>query len=141
MPFLHKYFKYIATFLSFPYSFTINFFTFLTFHVILLMGDIMDTKTMQERLTDLYAKEDIGMYYCGKRINTKNHIYGPEIRSHYLFVLVDKGKAVMLSHKRLSFGKHDLLVMFPNEKIHYKRNGALTGWDFMGKPFQNICLY
>ena len=95
---------------------------------------------MQERLTDLYAKEDIGMYYCGKRINTKNHIYGPEIRSHYLFVLVDKGKAVMLSHKRLSFGKHDLLVMFPNEKIHYK---ALEEWsiNWLGLYGETVSKY
>ena len=48
----------------------------------------MNDSTMLERHTDLYSQGDIGMYYCGKRINTFNHEYGPMIRDHYLFVLV-----------------------------------------------------
>jgi len=86
----------------------------------------MNDKTMFEQLTELHTKSDIGMYYCGKRINTLNHVYGPEIRSHYLFVLVNKGKAVMLPDEKISFGEHDLLVMHPDEKIHYK---ALEEWS------------
>ena len=86
----------------------------------------MNDKTLFEQHTELYSKSDIGMYYCGKRINTHNHRYGPEIRSHYLFVLVNKGKAVMLPDKKISFGEHDLLVMHPGEKIHYK---ALADWS------------
>ena len=81
---------------------------------------------MFERLTELHFKGDIGMYYCGKRIDTKNHEYGPEIRNHYLFVLVNKGKAVMYQDKKINFGKHDLLIMLPNERIHYK---ALGDWS------------
>ena len=86
----------------------------------------MQDKTVHERLTELHFKDDIGMYYCGKRINTENHIYGPEIRNHYLFVLVNKGKAVMYGDKETSFGEHDLLIMLPNERIHYK---ALEHWS------------
>lgn len=86
----------------------------------------MTDKTMHEILTELHFKSDIGMYYCGKRINTKNHIYGPEIRNHYLFVLVNKGKAVMYNDKEIPFGEHDLLIMLPNERIHYK---ALEHWS------------
>ena len=86
----------------------------------------MNDLTIFENLTDLHIKDDIGMYYCGKRIKTPNHVYGPEIRSHYLFVLVNSGKAVMLPHKKIHFGEHDLLIMQPNEKIHYK---ALTDWS------------
>ena len=86
----------------------------------------MTDKTMDERLTELYSKGDIGMYYCGKRVDTENHVYGPEIRNHYLFVLVNKGQAVMYQDKEIFFGEHDLLVMLPNERIHYK---AMEAWS------------
>ena len=81
---------------------------------------------MRERLTELYFKEDLGMYYCGKREETPNHSYGPEIRTHYLFVLVNKGKAVLYQDREISFGEQDLLIMLPNERIHYK---ALEPWS------------
>ena len=81
---------------------------------------------MREILTELYTNDDLGMYYCGKRIDTPNHIYGPEIRTHYLFVLVESGKAVLYGDQKIPFGKHDLLVMLPNERIHYK---ALKPWS------------
>ena len=86
----------------------------------------MKDTTMFERLTDLHLKNEIGMYYCGKRIETPDHTYGPEIRNHYLFVLVNKGTAMMYNPKEISFGEHDLLVMLPNERIHYK---ALEPWS------------
>lgn len=90
-----------------------------------MFGDNMYKNTMQERLTELHFKNDIGMYYCGKRYETPNHTYGPEIRTHYLFVLVNKGSAVLYNKKERHFGEHDLLIMLPNEKIHYK---ALEPW-------------
>lgn len=86
----------------------------------------MQDNTMFERLTELHFKNDIGMYYCGKRIETPNHTYGPEIRNHYLFVLVNKGEAIMYHDKEIPFGEHDLLIMLPNERIHYK---ALKEWS------------
>ena len=89
-------------------------------------GDNMNDFTMFERHTDLYVQSDIGMYYCGKRIKTRNHEYGPLIKSHYLFVLVDKGTATLLPEKEITFGDHDLLIMLPNRKIHYK---ALEEWS------------
>ena len=64
--------------------------------------------------------QELNMYYCGKRISSLNHSYGPEIRRHFLVVFVKEGQATLLSHKdtpRLSEG--DLFVMFPNEEIHY----------------------
>ena len=86
----------------------------------------MNDPTMQECFYQANLKNDIGIYYCGKRINTKNHIYGPEIRNHYLFVLVNNGTAVMCDNTKTKFGEHDLLVMCPNTKIHYK---ALENWS------------
>ena len=86
----------------------------------------MKDNTLFETLTEIHTQSDLGMYYCGKRIETKNHCYGPEIRNHYLFVLVNKGNAVLQGKKSIPFGEHDLLVMCPNEKIHYK---ALSDWS------------
>ncbi len=86
----------------------------------------MKDNTVFERLTEIHTDSDLGMYYCGKRILTKNHHYGPEIRNHYLFVLVNKGDAILYGDKNIPFGEHDLLVMCPNEKIYYK---ALSDWS------------
>ena len=86
----------------------------------------MDNTLFQEAC-DLYESTDIGMYYCGKRINTPHHVYGPEIRNYYLFVFVNKGEA-SLFHKNgtVKFKSHDMLIMCPGEKIHYK---AHTPWS------------
>ena len=80
----------------------------------------MKDVTLFQEQSDLFENADIGMYYCGKRIETKNHSYGPWINNHYLFVLVNKGEATML-HKSgsLKFKDHDMLVMCPGEKIQY----------------------
>ena len=90
------------------------------------MGGIdMHDATLFEKHTEIF-NGDIGMYYCGKRIGTKNHIYGPEIRSHFLIVLVEKGTAVLYrGEKEFLFKDRDILVMFPGEKIFYK---AQTNW-------------
>ena len=81
---------------------------------------------MFERLSEIHFKNDIGMYYCGKRLETPNHTYGPEIRNHYLFVLVNKGTAILHHEKQIKFGERDLLVMLPNERIYYE---ALDPWS------------
>lgn len=86
----------------------------------------MNDKTLFERKNDLFLDSNIGMYYCGRRENTLNHVYGPEIRNHYLFVLVNKGSAVLHSENNMEFHEHDLLVMCPGEKIYYR---ALTPWS------------
>ena len=86
----------------------------------------MKDSTMFERLSEIHFKNDIGMYYCGKRLETPNHIYGPEIRNHYLFVLVNKGTAILHNDKKIKFGEHDLLIMLPNERIYYE---ALEPWS------------
>ena len=83
--------------------------------------------TLFQKASDLYENTDIGMYYCGKRISTQNHIYGPEIRNYYLFVLVNKGEATLFyKNGAMKFGSHDMLVMCPGEKIHYV---AETPWS------------
>ena len=86
----------------------------------------MKDNTIFERQINVFTDVKIGMYYCGKRVETLFHSYGPQIRNHYLFVLVNKGKAVLHGEKDISFGAHDLLVMFPGERVHYE---ALTPWS------------
>ena len=105
-----------------------DFFDLLCYHIFIddIGGTIMDN-TLFQKACDLYENTDIGMYYCGKRINTLNHVYGPEIRNYYLFVLVNKGEA-SLYHKNgvVKFKSHDMLIMCPGEKIHYV---AETPWS------------
>ena len=87
----------------------------------------MKDTTLFELASDLHETGDIGMYYCGKRIETLHHRYGPEIQNYYLFVLVNKGEASFF-HKSgtIKLKDHDMLVMCPGEKIHYV---AHTPWS------------
>ncbi|MBO7170394.1 MAG: helix-turn-helix domain-containing protein [Clostridia bacterium] len=87
----------------------------------------MKDTTLFELASDLHETGDVGMYYCGKRIETIHHSYGPEIQNYYLFVLVNKGEASFF-HKSgtIKLKAHDLLVMCPGEKIHYV---AHTPWS------------
>ena len=63
---------------------------------------------------------DLNMYYCGKRVKTLNHSYGPEVREHFLIVYIKEGKGTLLSTKQnIRLIPGNILVMFPNEKIHY----------------------
>lgn len=86
----------------------------------------MQDKTLFEHKNHIHTDADIGIYYCGKRVNTLNHVYGPRIRDHYLLVLVNSGKAVLHSKSDAVLKEHDLFVMCPGEKIHYT---ALTPWS------------
>ena len=87
----------------------------------------MKDKTLFENHSDLHESTDIGMYYCGKRIGTPGHSYGPEIRNYYLFVLVNNGEATFFDKNRtVKLEEHDMLVMCPGEKIHYIAN---TPWS------------
>ena len=87
----------------------------------------MKDLTLFQTESDLHQKSDIGMYYCGKRIKTLNHTYGPEIRNYYLFVLINEGRATFF-HKsgEMKLKNHDMLVMCPGERIHYVAN---TPWS------------
>ena len=77
--------------------------------------------------SDFHRGIDIGMCNCGKRIQTKNHKYGPEIQKYYLFVLVNRGEATLyFKNKKEKVRAHELLVMCPGETIQYV---AQTPWS------------
>jgi AraC-like DNA-binding protein len=83
----------------------------------------MKDNTLFETKTYLRSGDEMGMYYCGKRIKTLNHTYGPEIRNHFLFVLVNEGEANFHRNGRIvNLKAHDLLVMCPGERIYYEAN-------------------
>lgn len=71
------------------------------------------------------------MYYCGKRIDTKNHSYSPQVRDHFLLVYIKDSNAVLsLRNNCIDLSARQLLCMFPNEKIYYKVNtGSL--WSIL----------
>jgi len=87
----------------------------------------MKDNTIFEKEINLQESTDVGMYYCGKRVKSLNHTYGPQIRFCYMFVLVNEGEATFY-HKsgNIPLKAHDMLVMCPGEKIHYKAN---TPWS------------
>lgn len=75
---------------------------------------------MLENMFNYPNSNELSMYYCGKRIKTPNHSYGPEVRTHFLIVLIKDGYGTFLSFdepRRLTPGS--ILVMFPDERIHY----------------------
>lgn len=64
---------------------------------------------------------ELNMYYCGKRIKTLSHRYGPEMRTHFLVVFIKDGRGTLfMNDKKVRMKSGDLLVMFPNEKIYYE---------------------
>lgn len=76
---------------------------------------------MLEHTFSYPGQNELNMYYCGKRIKTPNHSYGPEIRTHFLIVYIKEGNATLFRKNgniRLHSGQ--LLVMFPNEYVHYE---------------------
>ena len=104
-------------------------------------GRIMGDTTLFQKHSDLYENLDLGMYWCGKRVNTVDHIYGPEIRNYYLFVLVNKGEASFFTKNgTVKLGSHDMLIMCPGEEIHYV---ASTPWSiqWVGLYGQTVELY
>ena len=100
----------------------------------------MKDNTIFERQINVFTDAKIGMYYCGKRVESLCHSYGPQIRNHYLFVLVNKGRAVLHGEKDVFFGAHDLLVMLPGERVHYE---ALTPWSiqWVGLYGESVAAY
>ena len=83
---------------------------------------------------------DLNLYYCGKRIRTKNHSYGPQVRDHFLLVYIKEGNAILsVNDKHYELSSGQLLCMFPNEKIYYKATeGSLcflsTVYDIASSP-------
>jgi len=45
----------------------------------------MKDNTIFEKEINLQESTDVGMYYCGKRVKSLNHTYGPQIRFCYMF--------------------------------------------------------
>ena len=87
----------------------------------------MKDSTLFQISSELHEGMDIGMCSCGKRIQTKNHKYGPDKQDYYLFVLVNRGEATL--HYKGGEAKlraHDLLVMCPGETLSYV---AETPWS------------
>lgn len=77
-------------------------------------------ETCFENIFSYPEPKDLNMYYCGKRIKTPNHSYGPEVREHFLIVYIKEGTGTLLSSReKIPLVPGSILVMFPNEKIHY----------------------
>lgn len=63
---------------------------------------------------------ELNLYYCGKRVKTKDHKYGPQIRDHFLLVYIKEGNATLhIGNYSSPMTAGQLLCMFPNEKRYY----------------------
>lgn len=71
--------------------------------------------------------EAFELFCCGKRTEAKGHIYGPESRDYYLFVLISSGRGqLMSSPEKLLLSERHLLVMFPDTVTHYITDPSLA---------------
>ena len=91
----------------------------------------MKDTTLFQFSSDLHDYSDLGMYYCGKRVKTLNHSYGPEIRNYYLFVLVNEGEATFF-HKNgvIRLKKHDLFLF--SDEVYRE-------FIYTGSPYISAC--
>lgn len=87
------------------------------------MGEILTRKndpTYYENTFSFPISEELNMYYCGKRIKTPHHSYGPEIRTYFLIIFIKEGTGTLHSTpEEIHLNPGHIFVMFPNEKIHY----------------------
>lgn len=107
-----------------------------------LRGDFMfeNDNTCFENTFNYSLFKDLNMYYCGKRIKSVNHSYGPEVRSHFLVVLVKEGTATVHSYNGAKLVPGDILVMFPGENVHYTVDeGELWSISWIGIYGSRVC--
>lgn len=70
---------------------------------------------------DFTAVADLNLYCCGRRIKNTNHTYGPVVRERFLLTFVNEGEAdLIVRGKKVLLKSHDLLVVYPGEKLEYK---------------------
>lgn len=75
---------------------------------------------LEKRFNFIFPTE-LNMYYCGQRVHTENHSYGPGIRDHFLLVYIQEGEALLQSKGKIhELRPEHVLFMFPGEKIYYK---------------------
>lgn len=86
---------------------------------------------------------DLNMYYCGKRIHTRDHSYGPQVRDHFLLVYVKDGDAILsVRNRHYALTSGHLLCMFPDEKIYYKaKKGSLWSNLWVGVYGNQAAFY
>lgn len=74
---------------------------------------------------------ELNLYYCGKRIQTNHHEYGPAVRSHFLIIYVKEGHGTIYSEEpHLHLKEGAIFFMFPDHRIHYKVDPDTT-WTIL----------
>lgn len=76
---------------------------------------------VQENYFNFSLPQELNLYYCGKRIHTLNHFYGPYIKNHLLINYVTEGKAEIHCEANVFHAAAgQIFVMFPNSRIQYR---------------------
>lgn len=85
---------------------------------------------------------NMDLYFCGERLHTPQHEYGPSTRTHFLISLVTEGEAVLFGNKKnVTFRKGDIIVMFPDVEYHYRaKNTWSLKWVGVGSADLGVFL-
>lgn len=74
-----------------------------------------------ENTVNFLVPSDLNLYYCGKRIQTMRHEYGPAVRSHFLIIYIKEGCGTLYSETpNIKLDAGSVFFMFPDHRIHYK---------------------
>ncbi len=94
-----------------------DFFDFLLYTV---FREVMILDYLENAL-NFGGSNDLSLSYCGKRLNTLNHEYGPAVRDHFLIIYIKDGTGTLFSEQpNIPLETGSVFFMFPNHKIHYK---------------------
>ncbi|MBE6584705.1 MAG: AraC family transcriptional regulator [Ruminococcaceae bacterium] len=64
---------------------------------------------------------NMDLYFCGERLHTPLHEFGPSTRTHFLISLVTEGQATLYGKKKnVTFRDGDFIIMFPDVAYHYQ---------------------
>ena len=71
-------------------------------------------------------KNELKLYYCGKRIKNRGHSFGPYDRNTYLLYYIKEGSATLISNGcKKEISARGFFVNFPNsQNIYYTNNNS-----------------
>lgn len=86
---------------------------------------------MHEKFFVTPTLSDLYISYFGHEVCEKNHVYGPAVRDHYLYVFVVNGKGVYKSGGReFSLTAGQAFILFPNVLTFYQADSDQP-WEYM----------
>lgn len=77
-------------------------------------------KDFEEKVFDSF-ENDLKLYYCGKRIRSISHHYGPYDQDRYLIYYIKEGEALLqMQDREITMSAKGFFVNFPNSSTVYR---------------------